>query len=528
MPSPPLEHSVLPAHAPPTSPPGRSFKLWLALIAVTLGQFMVGLDESVVSIVNPEIGRDLNTSNADLQWVTNAYLLAVAATLILGGKLGDRFGRRVIYITGLAGFIAASIAIGLSRTIEEVILFRVAQGFFGALIMPNTLVLLWDVLPRKKLGVAVGIWAMVSSAAIPLGPIVGGLLVESVTWQSVFFINGLIGAFALVASLPALPRSKNTDQRQRFDIPGLLLLALGLVALVFGVVNGGTWGWGAGGTVGYIAGGLAVLLFFGWYETRVRHPLVPMRLLRTPTLTSGTLVTAINVFVLLGTLFFVLLYLQNVRGYTPIEAGLRMLPLSVASIVASPLGATLTERFGARLTLPLGMLLEAGASFGLLGLDVDSSYAAMWPSFTALGLGVGMVTASGGAVVGSVPVKDAGVAGGLLTTALQMGGVLGGSVLVSLIGGRVGSSLAGELTSAGVPGPVASGLAGAKDSVAMGVWPVSPHMTAQVKAAVIEGSGHAFMNGVHTAASVAGVLCVVGAVVAVVGVRPSASAATSD
>ncbi|MFD7446884.1 MFS transporter [Streptomyces sp. NPDC059909] len=528
MSSPSVERSVLPALTAPTSPPGRRSDPWLALIAVALGQFMVGLDGSVVSTVNPEIGRDLNASNADLQWVTNAYLLAVAATLILGGKLGDRFGRRVIYITGVAGFIAASIAIGLSGTIEGVIFFRVAQGFFGALIMPNTLGLLWDVFPPKKLGVAVGVWAMVSSASLPLGPIVGGLLVENVTWQSVFCINGLIGAFALVASALALPQSKNPDRGQRFDIPGLLLLALGLVVLVFGAANGGTRGWGAGGTVGCIAGGLAVLLFFGWYETRVRHPLVPMRLLRSPTLTSGTLVTAINVFVLLGTIFFVLLYLQNVRGYTPVEAGWRMLPLSLASIVASPLGATLTERFGARLTLPLGMLLEAGASFGLLGLDVHSSYAAMWPSFTALGLGVGMVTASGGAVVGSVPMKDAGVAGGLLTTALQMGGALGSSVLVSLIGSRVGSSLAGELTSAGVPGPVAPGLAEAKDSVAMGVWPVSPDMAVQVKAAVIEGSGHAFMNGVHTAASLAGVLCVVGAVVAVVGVRPSASAATSD
>ncbi|GAA3079098.1 MFS transporter [Streptomyces glomeratus] len=527
MSSPSVEHSVQFAPTAPTSPPDRSFTPWLALIAVVLGQFMVGLDGSVVSSVNPEIGRDLNASNAGLQWVTNAYLLAVAATLILGGKLGDRFGRRVIYITGVAGFIAASIAIGLSRTIDEVIFFRVVQGFFGALIMPNTLGLLWDVFPRNKLGVAVGVWAMVSSASVPLGPVLGGLLVENATWQSVFWINGLIGAFALVASVLALPRSKNPDRGQRFDVPGVLLLALGLVVLVFGVVNGATWGWGAGGTVGCIAGGLAVLLFFGWYETRVSHPLVPMRLLRSPTLTSGTLVTAINVFVLLGTLFLVMLYLQNVRGYTPLEAGWRMMPLSVASIGASPLGATVTERFGARLTLPLGMLLEAGASFGLLGLDVDSSYAAMWPSFTALGLGVGMVTASGGAVVGSVPVKDAGVAGGVLTTALQMGGALGGSVLVSLIGSRVGSGLAGELTSAGVPGPVASGLAGAKDSVALGVWPLSPHMTAQVKAAVIEGSGHAFMNGVHTAASVAGVLCVVGAVVAVIGVRPNASAATS-
>ncbi|MEU7283501.1 MFS transporter [Streptomyces sp. NPDC045431] len=514
-----------PAAHPPaadTAPPrGRRANPWLTLVAVAFGLFMVGLDGSVVSIANPEIGRDLHASTADLQWVTNSYLLALAAALILGGKLGDRFGRRTYYLVGVAGFTLSSVAIGLAGSIEGVIVFRALQGFFGALLMPNTLGLLRAVFPPKKFGMAVGIWAMVSSVSTALGPIVGGLLVQHVNWESVFYINAPIGVAALAFSAFVLPQSRNTAAAdETFDFPGVVLLAAGLLAVVFGVVKGETWGWTSGGTLAAIGAGLLLLLLFGWYETRVAHPLLPMRLFRNPALTTGTVITALNFFVLLGVIFFVMLYLQNVRGFTPVEAGVRTLPLSLASVVASPLGAVLTERLGARFTMPLGMLLQAAASFGMLTWGVHSSYAVMWPPFLALGLGVGMVmAASSDAIVGNAPVRDGGVAGGLQATSLQIGGALGTSVLVSLISGRVGSTLTGELTGAGVPAPVARGLGEAKDAVAMGVAPVSDGMAGQVRSAVVEGSGQAFMNGVHTAVLVTGVLTLAGAVLAAVGVR---------
>ena len=513
---------VTPAHSPPK---GRRQNPWLTLIAVAFGLFMVGLDGSVVSIANPEIGRDLHASTADLQWVTNSYLLALAAALILGGKLGDRFGRRTYYLIGVAGFTVASVAIGLAGSIEGVIAFRALQGFFGALLMPNTLGLPRAVFPPRKFGMAVGIWAMVSSVSTALGPIVGGLLVQHVDWESVFYINAPIGVVALVFSAMTLPQSKNPTGHHRFDIPGVVLLAAGLILLVFGIVKGETWGWTAGGTLGSIIAGLAVLAFFGWYESRQEHPLLPMRLFRSTALTIGALITAVNFFVLLGVIFFVMLYLQNVRGFTPVEAGVRTLPLSLASVVAAPLGAALTARFGPRLTMPLGMALQAAASFGVLTWGVDSSYAAMWPPFIALGLGVGMVmSASSEAIVGNAPVKDAGVAGGLQATALQIGGAMGTSVLISLIAGRVGSTLTGELRAAGVPEPLVPALAEAEDAVTMGVSPVSPDMPLQLKTAVTEAAGNAFMNGAHTAVLVTGVLCVVGCVVAAVGLRSNPKA----
>lgn len=489
MPSGTIKSPSLAAPSPSVDKPGGPrANPWLTLIAVSFGLFMVGLDGSVVAIANPAIGQDLGASTADLQWVTNSYLLALAATLILGGKLGDRFGRRTFYLIGVAGFTAASVAIGLAGSIEGVIAFRAVQGLFGALLMPNTLGLLRAVFPPKKFGMAVGIWAMVSSVSTALGPIVGGLLVEHVTWESVFYINLPIGIVALVFSALVLPQSKNSAEANgKFDVPGVVLLAIGLLAVVFGVVKGETWGWTSAGTLSVIAVGVAVLLVFGYVENRVASPLLPMRLFRSPALTIGTIITALNFFVLLGVIFFVMLYLQNVRGFTPVEAGVRTLPLSLASVVASPLGAALTDRFGPRLTMPLGMALQGIACFLMLGWTPDSSYATMWPPFIALGLGVGMVMASSSdAIVGNAPVRDGGVAGGLQATALQIGGALGTSVLVSLISSRVGSTLTGELTSAGVPASAAAGLQEAKDAVAMGVAPVSAEMPDRLRAAVAE------------------------------------------
>ncbi|MFE0473785.1 MFS transporter [Streptomyces sp. NPDC058947] len=502
-------------------PGGPRANPWLTLVAVAFGLFMVGLDGSVVSIANAEIARDLNATTAELQWVTNSYLLALAATLILGGKLGDRFGRRTLYLVGVVGFTLASVAIGLTGSIEGVIAFRAVQGVFGAMLMPNTLALLRAVFPPAKFGMAVGIWAMISSVSTALGPIVGGLLVEHVDWESVFYINAPIGVIALVFSLMVLPQSRNEAAAgQKFDVPGVVLLALGLLAVVFGVVKGETWGWTSGGTLGAIAAGLVVLALFGWFETRVAHPLLPMRLFRNPALAIGTVVTALNFFILLGVIFFVMLYLQNVRGFTPVESGVRTLPLSLASMVASPLGAKLTERFGPRLTMPLGMVLQAGAAFSMLAWSTDASYHTLWPPFIALGLGVGMVmSASSDAIVGNAPVQDGGIAGGLQATSLQVGGALGTSVLVSLISSRVGSTLGGALTDAGVPHGAAARFEEAKDAVAMGVAPVSEAMPAQLRAAVTEGSHTAFMNGVHTAVLVTGVLALLGAALAALGLR---------
>ncbi|MFI2423959.1 MFS transporter [Streptomyces sp. NPDC018955] len=520
MPSTSVDHSA-----------ARRGNPWLALIAVSFGLLMVQLDGSVVALANPAIGKDLDASTAELQWVTNSYLLALAASMILGGKLGDRFGRRLYYLVGVGGFVVTSVAIGLSGGIEGVILFRALQGLCGGILMPNTLGILRAVFPPGKFGLAVGVWGMVSAVSTSLGPIIGGLLVEHVDWTWVFYINAPIGVVALAFSATVLAESRNSTGERRFDIAGVVLLATGLLALVFGIVKGETWGWTSAGTLGSIALGLVLLAVFCRYETRQRHPLLPMRLFRDRSLTTGVVMTALNFFVMLGGIFFIMLYLQNVRGYTPVEAGVSTLPMSLASLVASPVGSQLTARFGPRVTIPLGLALSAAAMFSLLTWTVDSSYATMWPPYIALGLGVGIVLpATAAVIIGSTPVEDGGVASGLQSTMLQIGGALGTSVLVTVIAGKVGSSLFGELTGAGVPAPVAHGLEKAEDAVTMGIAPVSADMPAQLKAAVVEGSGQAFVNGLHSAVVVTGVLCLVGAVAAVAGIerRPRGTAGNAE
>lgn len=507
-------------------PAGRRGNPWLALIAVSFGLLMVQLDGSVVAIANPAIGKDLHASTAELQWVTNSYLLALAASMILGGKLGDRFGRRFHYLVGVGGFVVTSVAIGLSGSIEGVIAFRALQGLCGGILMPNTLGILRAVFPPRKFALAVGIWGMVSAVSTSLGPIIGGLLVEHVDWTAVFYLNAPIGVVALLFSMAVLAESKNSTGHRRFDIAGVVLLAAGLLALVFGIVKGETWGWASAGTLGSIALGLVLLVLFGWYETRQEHPLLPMRLFRNRSLTTGAVMTLLNFFVMLGGIFFIMLYLQNVRGYTPVEAGVSTLPMSIASLFASPIGSQLTARFGPRVTIPLGLVLSAAAMFGMLTWTVDSSYATMWPPYVAMGLGVGIVLpATAAAIIGNAPVEDGGVASGLQSTMLQIGGALGTSVLVTVIAGRVGSSLFGELTGAGVPAALAHGLGEAEDAVAMGIAPVSPDMPAQIKAAVVEGSGQAFVNGLHSAVTVTGFLCLIGAVTAVIGIKSRAEEA---
>ncbi|MFJ1958771.1 MFS transporter [Streptomyces microflavus] len=509
-----------PAAVAPEAPPVRRSHPWLTLAAVALGVSMIGLDSSVVSLANPAIGRDLHASTAGLQWVTNAYLLALAATLILGGKLGDRFGRRTVYLVGVVGFTLASVAIGLSGGIEGVVAFRAAQGAFGALMLPNTLGILRAAFPPGKFTMAVGIWAMVSSASTALGPIVGGVLVEHVNWESVFYLNAPLGLITLIFGLLVLPQSRSAARGQKFDIPGVLLLALGQIVLVFGIVKGESWGWTSTATLTSLGTGIAVLLLFGWYETRTPHPLLPMRLFRNRTLTIGASITALNFLVLLGSMFFVMLYLQNVQAMSPVEAGVRTLPLSLGTLAAAPVGAALTERLGARLTMPTGLLLLALASFLMLTWDTSTTYALLWPPLVALGVGSGMVmAATSEAVLAGAPIEDAGVAGGIQSTAIQIGGALGTSVLVSLIGSRAGATLTGELADAGVPATLAGKLSAAKDAVAMGGTPPIGHIPARLHAAVAEGSSQAFMNGLHTAALAAGLLCVAGAVLAAAGVR---------
>jgi EmrB/QacA subfamily drug resistance transporter len=480
-----------------------------------LGVIMVGLDGSVVAIANPKIADDLGASLSDLQWITNAYLLALAALLILGGKLGDRFGRRAVFLAGVVGFAATSVGIGLVGTTGGVISLRVLQGLFGALLMPNTLAILRGAFPPEKLNMAIGIWGGASAVSIAGGPIVGGLLVEHVNWESVFYINAPIGALALLIGALVLKESKSTAGEHGMDVAGILTLSGSLFLVVFGLIKAQNWGWLDAKTFGFIIGGLVLLAVFVAIELRVRQPLLPMRLFANRSISVGTAVVLINFFAMFGVLFFITLYLQNVQGLSPVASGVRTLPLSLALMVSAPLGGALTQRFGPRPPMIGGLLGVAIALASLVFLDPHSSFNHLWPAFILLGASIGLVmTSSSDAIVGNASVDDAGIAGGVQNTAMQLGGVMGTAILGSVLTSRIGAVLVDKLTTAGTPTPIAQKLTAAKELVGQGIAPPVSGVDSSVRHATVEGSHNAFMTGLHTSMIVGVVAALLGAVLA--------------
>ncbi len=484
---------------------------WMTLVVVAMGVIMVGIDGSVVAVANPYIGRDLHASLADLQWVTNAYLLVIAVTLILGGKLGDHFGRRRVFLIGVIGFSLASLAIGLVGTIDGVILLRGVQGAFGALLLPNTLALLRAAYPPEELNRAVGIWVSASATATAAGPIVGGLFVEHISWQSVFYINVPVGVATVVLGMFVLLESRESE-RHRFDIRGVVTLALGLLAVVYALVKAQSWGWGSTRTIGLIAIGLVLIVLFVAIEKRTPHPLIPLGIFKDRSVSLSTIIVLLNFFALFGVLFFVGLYLQSVHGYTPVAAGVRLLPLTITFALSSNLGARLTTRFGPWLPITVGLLATAVALFSLATLQVDSPYVHLWPPFVLIGLGIGLVvTAATDAIVGNTPIDEAGVAGGIQGTAIQLGGVLGTAVCGSILGAKVGAVLLGNLLTSGVPPALAHRLTHATAVVSQGLAPISAGDSGRLAQAITQGSHAAFMEGLHLTMLVAGVVALVGA-----------------
>lgn len=478
---------------------------------------MVALDGTIVAIANPAIQADLGATLDQLQWITNGYLLALAVALITAGKLGDRFGHRQTFLIGIAGFAAASGAIGLSDSIAFVIAFRVLQGLFGALLMPAALGLLRATFPAEKLNMAIGIWGMVIGASTAGGPILGGFLVEHVSWQSVFFINVPVGVLALVLGLVILKDHRAENAPRSFDILGIVLLSGAMGALIWGIIQAGAdWGWASGNTWGCIGGAILLFVLFALWETKVKEPLIPLGMFRSLPLSAGVVLMVLMAFAFMGGLFFVTFYLQGVKGLGPIDAGLHLLPLTAMMIVSSPLAGALITKFGPRIPLVGGMVCTAAAMFGMITLTEGTGTLAMSIWFALLGLGLAPVMVGATEViVGNAPLELSGVAGGLQQAAMQVGGALGTAVLGAVMSSKVSGDFAGNWTAAGIPGPPAPGL---EQAAEFGMVPPelakTPGMTPDLLDRIGGVIHDTFMDGMGLAFTVAGVVAVVAAGVA--------------
>ncbi|MFI5556347.1 MFS transporter [Streptomyces sp. NPDC051738] len=488
---------------------------WFTLITVAVGVMMVALDGTIVAIANPAIQKDLGATFAQVQWITNGYFLALAVSLITAGKLGDRFGHRQTFLIGVVGFAAASGAIGLSSSIGAVVVFRVLQGLFGALLMPAALGLLRATFPAEKLNMAIGIWGMVIGASTAGGPILGGVLVEHVNWQSVFFINVPVGILAVVLGVVILLDHRAENAPRSFDVLGIGLLSAAMFCLVWALIKAPEWGWGSGQTWLFIAGSVLGFALFAFWETKVKEPLIPLALFRSVPLSAGVVLMVLMAIAFMGGLFFVTFYLQNVHGMSPIDAGLHLLPLTGMMIVGSPLAGAMITKLGPRIPLAGGMAATAIAMYGMSTLETDTGSGIMSLWFALLGLGLAPVMVGATEViVGNAPMELSGVAGGLQQAAMQIGGSLGTAVLGAVMASKVDSDLAGNWTSAGLPPLTAAQEAQASEAVQVGVPPLAPGTPDAIAAKITDVAHDTFISGMSLASLVAAGVAVVAVFVA--------------
>ncbi|MFJ4618257.1 DHA2 family efflux MFS transporter permease subunit [Streptomyces sp. NPDC088812] len=493
---------------------------WFTLITVAVGVMMVALDGTIVAIANPAIASDLGATFAEVQWITNAYFLALAVSLITAGKLGDRFGHRQTFLIGVVGFAAASGAIGLSDSIALVVTFRVFQGLFGALLMPAALGLLRATFPAEKLNMAIGIWGMVIGASTAGGPILGGVLVEHVNWQSVFFINVPVGVVALTLGVLILLDHRAENAPRSFDILGIALLSAAMFCLVWALIKAPEWGWGDGRTWAFLVGSAILFAAFAFWETRVAEPLVPLGLFRSVALSAGVVLMVLMAIAFMGGLFFVTFYLQNVHGMSPIDAGLHLLPLTGMMIVGSPLAGAMITKLGPRVPLAGGMLCVAIAMFGMSTLETDTGSGIMSVWFALLGLGLAPVMVGATEViVGNAPMELSGVAGGLQQAAMQIGGSLGTAVLGAVMASKVDGDLAGNWKDAGLPELTPEQLDQASEAVQVGVAPVAQGTPAAIAAKITDVAHDTFISGMSLASLVAAGVAVVAVFVALLTKR---------
>ena len=413
---------------------------WAILAVLSIAQLMVVLDATVVNIALPSAQEALNFSDGSRQWIVTAYALAFGSLLLLGGRIGDLFGRKWTFVTGLLGFAAASAVGGAAQSFEVLVGARAMQGVFGALLAPAALSLLTTTFPTgADRARAFGIFGAIAGAGGAIGLLLGGILTEYLSWRWAMYVN-LAFAIPAAAGAIALVAHKPHSSRPSFDLPGVVTASGGLFALVYGLSHAETTSWSNSVTVGFLAAGVALLGAFVAIERRVAHPLLPLRVVLDRTRGGSFVAFAVAAMGIFGVFLFLTYYLQSTLGYSPVKTGLAFLPMVAALMVTATLAtARLAPRFGSRPLVPGGMLLAAGGMYLLTRLGADSTYLAdILPALIPLGLGMGLIFApSMSAATAGVAHSDAGVASAMVNTTQQVGGAIGTALLNTLFAAAI-------------------------------------------------------------------------------------------
>ena len=447
---------------------------WWTLIVVCVGIFMLLLDVTIVNVALPDIQRDLDSSFSQLQWVIDAYALSLAALVLTMGSLADLYGRRLLFAGGVVVFATGSLLCGLSTTATFLDLARALQGVGGAMMFATSLALIANEFQGKERGTAFGIWGATAGASVAVGPLAGGLITETIGWRWIFLINVPIGAVALAVTLVKVGESRDPEHGGA-DVPGVVSFTGALFLLVFGLVRGNTEGWGSPLIVGSLGGAAVLLVAFVVIELRSRRPMLDLGLFRRPAF-AGAQIAAFTLAASAFSIFLYLsLYLQNVLGYSPLQAGLRFLPISLLAFVVAPFAGRLAAPERVRLLIGSGLALVVAAFVLLHGLTVSSSWTALLPGFILLGIAIGMVNAPlASTAVGVVPPQSTGMGSGANNTFRQVGIATG----IAVLGAVFEHHLTTELGNAG-------------HGVASGVVP--PGLREQAAAAFVGGLNELFL-----------------------------------
>jgi EmrB/QacA subfamily drug resistance transporter len=417
---------------------------WWTLGALCFALFMIMLDNTVVNVALPAIKADLGISTSELEWTVAAYALTFASLLLTGGKLGDLLGRRLIFTIGLTIFTLSSLACGLSSSAPELISARAVQGVGAALMMPATLSIISHTFHARERGMAIGIWAGVSALALAIGPLLGGIITEHISWNWIFYVNVPIGVLAVIAAIVVVPESKDTSNEQRLDLPGLLTSGIGLLALVYALIEGHQYGWTSALIIGLFIVAAVALVSFVLLETHQRLPMLDLTLFRNGTFLGANIVAILVTLAMFGIFVFFPIYMQTIRGWSPIQAGAALLPWTVMIVVFAPIAGKLSDRVGSRWLMAGGMTVVSACCLLLSTVTLHSTFWHMLPAFLLGGLGMSFVmTPMSAAAMGAAPVAKAGVASGVLNTFRQVGVALGIAITGAIVANRAASAAAG-------------------------------------------------------------------------------------
>ena len=411
-------------------------KKWWTLGAVAFGLFMIMLDNTIVNVALPAIEHSLHMSISSLEWIVTAYALTFAALLITGGKLGDMFGRRKMFIVGLVVFTLASLACGLAPSAGFLIGARAVQGIGAALMNPATLSIITATFPPKERGQAIGIWAGVSALALAIGPLLGGLIVDNINWHWIFYVNVPVGVVGIVVSYFFIKESRDTSHEQSIDLPGLVTSGAALLALSYALIEGNNRGWTSPEILGLFVGAAVLLAVFIQLELRQRLPMLDLSLFKIGSFVGANLVAMLVSLGMFGVFFYISLYVQNVLGYSPTKAGAIFLPMTILIILVAPIAGKLSDRVGSRWLMGAGMSILGVSLLLYQRIGLHTGFWSLLPQLLLGGIGMALtMSPMTSAAMGSVPIDKAGVGSGVLNSFRQVGGSLGialmGAILLS-------------------------------------------------------------------------------------------------